>query len=105
MITDTYHKLVTTTVQPPKGHCNGIPTTGWSCCSSSNQCKAGEGDCDSDADCAGGLTCGNNNCRHDFSLLGSNWASSADCCKGIKMIHKWFTIQQKAHTQLLDCIH
>ena len=73
----------TTPTIPDAGHCNGVPTTDWSCCSSSKQCKIGEGDCDADSDCAGSLTCGNDNCLNDFSSLGSNWASSADCCEGI----------------------
>ena len=32
-------------------------------CIASNQCGEGEGDCDTDEDCAGSLKCGNNNCR------------------------------------------
>ncbi len=32
------------------------------CCSSSNQCSMGEGDCDSNSECAGELVCGNDNC-------------------------------------------
>ena len=48
----------------------------------SNKCNLGGGDCDDDSHCNGILTCGNNNCRRDFSLSGSDWASSADCCDG-----------------------
>ena len=72
-----------TTTATPTGQCNGIPTTDWSCCSNSNQCNKGRGDCDLDSHCAGRLTCGNNNCHNDFSSAASNWASSADCCEGM----------------------
>merc|ERR1719228_742698 len=34
---------------------------GKDCCSSSNQCGEGEGDCDSDAECFGNLKCGEGN--------------------------------------------
>ena len=50
-------------------------------CTSSQQCGKGEGDCDTDADCAGNLKCGDgkngfdNNC--DTSL---GFPSSYDCC-------------------------
>lgn len=49
----------------------------WGCCSSSNPCSIGQGDCDYDSDCAGNLVCGTDNCR-DFT---SAWSHSAfDCC-------------------------
>merc|ERR1712029_1237126 len=44
-----------------------------SCCTSEFQCLEGEGDCDSDNDCAGPLVCGNNNC-------GSPFQDTHDCC-------------------------
>jgi len=53
--------------------CDG---TDWSCCSWSNQCGHGEGDCDYDYHCQDGLTCGNNNCR-DFN---PSAPKSSDCC-------------------------
>ena len=62
--------------------CNGVPSTDWSCCSSSNQCNVGEGDCDTDSDCVGGLVCGTDNCLTHFSSSSSNWESSVDCCVG-----------------------
>ena len=46
------------------------------CCSSSDPCGAGEGDCDSDGDCKGDLVCGTNNCKA-FNPLAY---SEADCC-------------------------
>ena len=46
-----------------------------SCCSNSNQCLAGEGDCDDNNDCIGNLQCGQNNCDKE---LGFN--SDSDCC-------------------------
>ena len=46
---------------------------GWNCCSNSNQCNIGEGDCDIDSHCSGNLECGTNNC-------GSNFPTGFDCC-------------------------
>ena len=53
---------------------------GTSCCTSSNPCEAGYGDCDTDDDCIGTLKCGqgngfDNNC--DVSL---GFVSTYDCC-------------------------
>ena len=51
--------------------CNPADTD-WDCCNSYNPCGHGEGDCDSDNDCAGNLVCGTDNCAagdHDL-----------DCC-------------------------
>merc|ERR1712226_1739446 len=48
---------------------------GDACCSGGNyKCLEGEGDCDSDSDCAPGLFCGTNNCQ------GPNFDSGDDCC-------------------------
>ena len=46
------------------------------CCTSSNKCGIGGGDCDSDSDCESGLVCGTNNCRS----FNNEASSSADCC-------------------------
>ena len=70
----------TTTTSTPTGQCDGVPSTDWSCCSSTNTCSVGGGDCDNDSECASGLQCGNNNCKSDYSSSGSNWAIAADCC-------------------------
>ena len=47
------------------GSCGTCPATGNNgdaeYCSNGALCSAGEGDCDSDAECAGALVCGNNN--------------------------------------------
>ena len=43
------------------------------CCTSKTPCVAGEGDCDSDSQCAKGLKCGKDNCGKGFP----KWA---DCC-------------------------
>ena len=51
--------------------------TDWSCCSSSNRCGLGGGDCDTDSDCKSGLVCGSNNCRK-FNREASR---TADCCE------------------------
>ena len=47
-----------------------------SCCTSSYPCVTGEGDCDSDSDCAGDLVCGTDNCRN----FDSAYTAEADCC-------------------------
>ena len=72
----------TTTTSAPALPCSGNPTTDWACCTSSSPCDIGGGDCDRDSDCAGDLTCGNDNCKRDYSSAGSNWSSYADCCEG-----------------------
>ena len=69
-------------LEPIPENCNGIPDTDWGCCTNAKQCTVGEGDCDRDSHCQGDLKCGKNNCQKDFSVLGSNWLSSADCCYG-----------------------
>merc|ERR1711902_488099 len=51
--------------------CNGGD---WTCCSSTNKCGEGEGDCDSDAECQSGLICGKDNC------VGSSFLTGEDCC-------------------------
>ena len=52
-------------------NCDG----GDDCCGSGDyKCLEGEGDCDSDSDCATGLFCGTNNCQ------GPNFDSGDDCC-------------------------
>ena len=52
--------------------CNGTGDY-WSCCTAGNPCALDEGDCDSDAECLGNLSCGTDNCLSPF-------ASNADCC-------------------------
>jgi len=48
-----------------------------SCCTSSNKCGVGQGDCDGDWGCQTGLKCGVDNCLRDFG-----WGPRAahDCC-------------------------
>ena len=46
------------------------------CCTETQSCDVGQGDCDSDDDCLDGLKCGENNCKSDF-----DWGKdSTDCC-------------------------
>ena len=47
----------------------------WSCCTSTNQCGIGEGDCDVDSHCSENLKCGTDNC--DTTL---GFPSAYDCC-------------------------
>jgi len=55
------------------------------CCSPRHRCSAGQGDCDTDADCQRGLTCHNdlNNCRQ-FNPFAH---AEADCC--VKRDRRW----------------
>ena len=41
-----------------------------------NKCTEGQGDCDSDAGCAGSLVCGRNNCR----VYHQDASPKDDCC-------------------------
>ena len=60
----------------PAELCNAIKDDDiYTCCSSSNQCGANQGDCDSDNDCSGSLVCGEDNCQPPFPI-------DADCCTG-----------------------
>jgi len=45
------------------------------CCSRSNPCGLGQGNCSGDIECAGDLQCGINNCGPEFLWRG------ADCCQ------------------------
>ena len=46
------------------------------CCTPSNQCGEGKGDCDSDNDCLAGLKCGVDNCvSYDAAF-----PAAYDCC-------------------------
>ena len=51
-------------------------TGGDSCCSESELCKEGEGDCDDDSQCVGNLICGKDNCR-DYNPTA---LPESDCC-------------------------
>ena len=56
--------------------CTAVYATG-DCCSESNKCSVGRGDCDSDSHCQAGLKCGKDNCikfSDDFP------DSGYDCC-------------------------
>ena len=53
---------------------------GPSCCTSYKQCGKGEGDCDSDADCAGNLKCGQGNGLDDNCDTSLGFPSDYDCC-------------------------
>jgi hypothetical protein len=60
-------------------HCRG----GHHCCNKDhlNMCLEGEGDCNSDTDCAGVLKCGNNNCLSFHPAGGGQWDAEDDCCE------------------------
>lgn len=53
----------------PELKCKGA----WhNCCTKANPCTLGDGDCDKDEECAGGLVCGENNCPQ--------FGETKDCC-------------------------
>ena len=54
--------------------------SGTSCCTSSNPCGAGEGDCDSDAHCRGSLKCGEGNGLDDNCDTSLGFPANYDCC-------------------------
>ena len=47
----------------------------WTCCTTDNPCKEGEGDCDYNYECVGDLVCGTDNC------IGAEHPSTGDCCE------------------------
>ena len=66
--------LVQITADGDEKSCDWIGRDRWACCSASNQCGIGEGDCDYDIDCSNNLICGSSNC-------GANFHPLADCCE------------------------
>ena len=55
--------------------CNGINN---GCCTETNPCEEGDGDCDLDSQCSGDLVCGIDNCNLEGL---SRFNSRHDCCK------------------------
>ena len=53
---------------------------GPSCCTSTNQCGEGEGDCNSDDDCFGNLKCGEGNGYDNNCDTALGFGSESDCC-------------------------
>ena len=47
----------------------------WSCCTVLSRCGINQGDCDSDDECEGTLTCAIGNC------VGHLFPANADCCQ------------------------
>ena len=66
-----------TTTPQPEERCTDQNPLDWSCCTPSNPCNIGGGECDRHEDCVGNLVCGGDNCQSEF---GYNWHSLADCC-------------------------
>merc|ERR1711915_674333 len=60
---------------PKLPDCNGSHDQ-HSCCTSTNKCGKGGGDCDSDNDCEAGLKCGTNNCKS----FNPSADPTNDCC-------------------------
>jgi len=67
-------------------NCNGGSSNMWTCCKDKTSgCSEGEGDCDNDDECAGGLVCGRNSCDTAFNNNFKNSkkffpSGQADCC-------------------------
>ena len=80
-VIDYILKLITITAIGP-GTATGCHNGdgGRSCCSSSNQCAEGEGDCDDDDDCSGNLKCGQGNGFDDNCDTSLGFGSKYDCC-------------------------
>jgi len=64
-------KYKTCFLQPQEFRCSGENN---GCCTKETPCQLGQGDCDSDAQCAGSLICGRNNCP---------WGDGDDCCSDV----------------------
>merc|ERR1719412_380905 len=67
---------------PTNPRCNPLTWEAYDneCCSAEEPCGLGEGDCDSDDECAGDMVCGTNNClqkRRNEKLF----TPQADCCE------------------------
>ena len=73
---------------------------GEGCCTTSNTCEIGEGDCDSDSECTGNLVCGTDNC---LSIFGHS-PSDFDCCIEGKTLDQFFCISLSSicYTSFLD---
>ena len=71
--------LIFQTATNPK--CNPKTWASYSktCCTddANEPCGLGEGDCDTDDECAGDLVCGENNCLR----MGSGFKKGSDCCE------------------------
>jgi len=68
-------------------NCNGGSLNMWTCCKDKTSgCSEGEGDCDNDDECAGGLVCGRNSCdtafnaKVDINKKKFFPSGQADCC-------------------------
>ena len=68
-----FHELIKNEGGNP--NCNSVTWLSYDgeCCSTSNPCGVGEGDCDINGECIGDLECGYRNC-------GSEFDTGADCC-------------------------
>ncbi len=75
---------------PPTGDCHTVPPNHSAYCTSSCPCTAGEGDCDSDAECAGSLVCkqqsGTDICVSAGGGGGTQPPPSAGCTKAPKYV-------------------
>ena len=87
---DTNYENVTTShflISPPElsliltvTDCSNGTIAGTSCCTSSNPCGEGEGDCDSDEDCMGSLKCGQGSGHDDNCDNTLGFPGDYDCC-------------------------
>jgi len=84
---------------PNDNFCNQellYPKSRRTCCSPSNPCPHGHGECEKDADCEGSLICGDKNCFQFYDDAGPR----DDCCVYPKLAwvggpHDWHTLEMQ----------
>ena len=65
---------------PKVNEFDGYGDEGWNCCTISNPCGEGKGDCDNDSECLGNLKCGQGNGFDDNCDTSLGFGSAYDCC-------------------------
>ena len=71
---------------------------GWTspgCCTPENPCRMGEGGCQKDGDCLGGLTCGTNNCGNYLKNIGKSY----NCCQKRQLLLIEISLEEKKNNQ------
>ena len=68
---------------------------GGNCCTSSNQCRENEGDCDSNSDCFGNLLCGEGSGFDDNCNNSLGFPTTYDCCYDPDKFKNIFALHMK----------
>ena len=66
-----------------QGGCAGLAPHQATCCTATQPCGEGGGDCDQDVDCGAGLVCGTDNCRQFNKQAHKDY----DCCAKAGRVH------------------